>query len=1176
MKIFKTTNQSDKKYPKMNYLKTKRIVITMKLIVIISFVFTFSIAASSYAQVTRLNIDITAPAPVKSVLKMIEAQSNFRFFYTSELADLDRTVTASMNDKTIYEALNLLFAGTPVGYRVLENNFVVLSLEEILQGITITGIVTDTYGEPLPGVSIQIKGTTQGTATDANGAYSLQAPGENATLIFSYIGFSPQEITVGNRRTINIVMADNTRQLEEVVVIGYGTTRRADLIGSVSSVSAAQLKDIPITSAAMAITGKMPGVQVTQTEGSPDAEIKIRVRGGGSITQDNSPLYIIDGFPVDNMGAISPTDIATIDVLKDASSTAIYGARGANGVIIITTKSGYEGKPTISYNMYYGLKKNPKFYDVLSPYDYAFWQYELMGPNQIDSYEYFLGKFEDMKLYKDMQGTNWQKECLGRTGNSLYNNLSLSGGTKSIKYNMSVTRNNDEEVMLGSENARTTFAAKTTYVVNDWLDIEMNIRLSDQMIKGVGTSGSLDNMIYFRPIQGISDLVSSESRDDYELVSTFALDPVKQILDTYRRNANQRFSYNGAFNLKFLKDFTYRFSFNTDYIKQNIKLFYGLNTPQAYDASSMPLAQKDNIAGRSWQITNTVTYHKRDFLPDQNLNIMLGQEIYSNTSEQLRASVRYLPKYIDAEGGLAMMNMGTADPIYTMDAAPDNLSSFFGRAIYDYKGKYSLSATIRADGSGKFAPGYQWGYFPSAGAYWRISDENFMNGTETWLSTLKLRASFGASGNNRIRSDAWRKTLGVGTGDLFMDGPLGDRTPFIRPLSELANPTLKWETTVTRNLGLDFALWNYRLNGTLEFYHNTTKDLLISATIPATTGYTTQMQNIGQTSNRGIEIMLNGIIIDRRDFRLSGSFNIAFNKNRIDKLGETKRWFETALGGDRSSMEFLIEEGGKVGLMYGYELDGNGMYTFDDFTYNSANGTYTIKPGVPDNSSLIMNVGNNFGPGAIKFKKQPTSDPGNMSITTDDMVLLGDANPKHTGGFSISAEYKGIDFSAFFNWVYGNSIFNTNKLGWSTQWGARLYRNILGELDSNNRFTHYNPETGAYVSDPAELQALNKDAKYWSCSVHRAPLHSWAIEDGSFLRLNNMTIGYSIPKTIISRAKIEQLRVYFTGYNLWIWTNYSGYDPEVDNIRYTPLTPGCDASAYPKFRSYNIGLNLTF
>ncbi|MDR2473368.1 MAG: SusC/RagA family TonB-linked outer membrane protein, partial [Tannerella sp.] len=671
----------------------------------------------------------------------------------------------------------------------------------------------------------------------------------------------------------------------------------------------------------------------------------------------------------------------------------------------------------------------------------------------------------------------------------------------------------------------------------------------------------------------------STAGNDYDIITSFTVDPLKQTNDDYRRTSTKTFNYNGAFNIKFMPDLTYRGSFSIQYSEGATKRFYGLGTSNAMNYGLQPLAENQRNEGISYQISNTITYNKRNIIPDHNLNMMLGEELSYSKSETFRGSVKYLPKYIDAESGLAMMNLGTADPVYTSLGVPNAISSYFGRVQYDYKGKYLLNAVFRADGSSKFAPGKQWGFFPSAGLGWRISDERFMASTKKWLADLKLRASIGESGNNRISDDMFRKTLNVTTGSLFIDGATSSPTSYLTPSGTLANPDLKWETTITRNIGIDFSVFKHRLSGTVEVYKNSTTDLLISTNIPPNTGYTTQMQNIGETSNKGIEITLNGNIVRSNDFNLTASFNIGFNRNKIEKLGETKRWTVDAgwSGADGATADYLIYEGGKVGLIYGYETDfsTNGIYTFDDFTYNETNGSYTIKPGVANNSGLLGAKW--FRPGTLKFVNQnPDSDVNPDIVDANDKIVIGDTNPLHTGGFNISADYKGFDLSVFFNWVYGNDIYNANKLNFTNYWGGRLYKNILGYMDSKNRWIGYDRKTGALVNDPVLLQEMNKDAKYWYASMNRAPLHSWVVEDGSFLRLNNLTVGYTFPTKWLYKLNIKQLRIYATGYNLHIWTNYSGYDPEVDAIRSTPLTPGVDYNAYPKSRSYNIGLNLSF
>jgi TonB-linked SusC/RagA family outer membrane protein len=494
-----------------------------------------------------------------------------------------------------------------------------------------------------------------------------------------------------------------------------------------------------------------------------------------------------------------------------------------------------------------------------------------------------------------------------------------------------------------------------------------------------------------------------------------------------------------------------------------------------------------------------------------------------------------------------------------------------------------LQATFRADGSSKFAPGNQWGYFPSVSGAWRISDEPFMKTTQNLISNLKLRLSYGVAGNNRIGNDLWKKTFSVG-GDnvLYMEGNETTPTTYLVPGGMLSNPLLRWETTITRNGGIDFGFFKDRLSGSLELYHNTTKDLLIQATIPSSSGYTAQMQNIGQTSNRGLEISFNAAIVQTEDFLLSANFNIGFNKNRIDKLGETKRWEQSSNwgGSDGPQGDYLIEEGGQIGLMYGYVTDG--MYTFDDFTYDPGTG-YVLKEGIANNRSVLNP--RVFRPGILKFVNQNPDKPDDPDTeinesyqvdAVDDRVVIGNANPKHTGGFGLNVQYKAIDFSAFFNWVYGNNIYNANKLAYTALMGGRNYRNLLDMANSENRFTYLNPETGLLVTDPDELQAMNQNATFWSPAHSLVAFHSWAVEDGSFLRLNNLTIGYSLPPSWLSKIKVEQFRLYVTGYNLWLWTKYTGYDPEVDTRRTTPLTPGVDYNAYPRSRSFNVGLNLTF
>jgi len=1039
--------------------------------------------------------------------------------------------------------------------------------QSIIQQITIKGKIIDKNNQPLPGVNIIIKGTNTGTISDKNGNFSIDVSRDAKILVFTFVGMKTQEVEINGRTSIDIVMETEAFGIDEVVAIGYGTARRMDLTGSISSVTGSKIKDIPVSSAADAIVGQMPGVHVWRTEGSPDAEIIIRVRGGGSITQDNSPLYLVDGFPVDNINDIAPTDIQSIDVLKDASSTAIYGARGANGVILVTTKSGFEGiaKGKVSFNTYYGIKKPANLLDMMDPYNYVLWQYEAMP---MISAETFFGDYRDVDLYKEMKGTNWQKECLPG-GSSWYNNISFNGGSRDTKYNVSLTRNDEDEVLINSSYKRTNLMIKVTQKVNDWLTIDLNSTLSDykqdgNVVSSGGMYGSMLNIMQFRPIDGIEDYVDPSLVDpkDFEAEYKFIANPVNTLNDTYRKTKRQNFRINGAANIKLLKDLTYRFEYGQGYNSQNMDIFYGMNTYRARMLES-PVAEIRTTDSRSIRMSNVMTYDKDNLLPGSNLNIIVGQEFNNSKNFYKYNYADLFPRYIDAENSLKMMQLGSPQ-ISTTEYPKVVLSSFFGRVNYNYKKKYFASATLRADGSSKFAPGNRWGYFPSFGVSWNINEEEFLKDL-SWLSFLKLRASYGEAGNNRISDDAWRKTFSVKTGQLSL-GNFDGYTPFIAVNPILSNNSLKWETTITKNIGLDFGLWKGRLSGTVEFYKNVTKDLLVSIAIPASTGYSSQWQNIGQTSNKGVEVKLDGIVIDEKDFKLMASFNVGINKNRIDNLGDLEGW--AVRSGLENSNDYIIKKGEPVGLMYGYVTEG--MYTFDDFDYNPETKVYTIKEGVPNDKSTISAV--NFGPGTLKLM-----DTNNDSIVSEaDKVVIGNANPKHTGGINLSAQYKGFDLSAFFNWTYGNDVYYASKLFWTTNKESYWLRNLLSGMSRGNSWRRFNTETGLIETDPEILAEINKGVTLWSPHYTTSVAHSWMVEDGSFLRLNNLTIGYTLPSKLLNKIGIDRLRIYATGYNLWIWTNYTGFDPEVSTVRSTPLTPGVDYCQYPRSRTYNIGLNVEF
>lgn len=1053
-----------------------------------------------------------------------------------------------------------------------------ISLSVSAQNVTVTGTVKDKTGESVIGASVVEKGNTgNGTITDIDGNYSLSVP-SNATLVFSYVGMTTQEIHVKGQTTINVTMSDDAQALEEVVVIGYGSVKRKDLTGSVATVSSDALTAVPVATATEALTGKMAGVQITTTEGSPDAEMKIRVRGGGSITGDNTPLFIVDGFPVESISDIPASDIEDITVLKDASSTAIYGSRGANGVILVTTKSGKEGKVSVNYNAYYSWKKIAKTLDVLDPADYAKWQYEqalLRGKSYVEDYESYFGSFADIDMYNNIPYNDWQDLTFGRTGHTFNHNLSITGGSDKIKYAFSYSHMNDKAIMEGSDYKRDNFSLKLNSKPVKNVTLDFSVRYSETNIGGGGAndvSSTYDSdkrlkySVIYTPIP-LENMDSSAGSADDDLGNLYH--PLTAISDNDRDQERKTLNMSGSFGWEIFKNFKFKTELGYDDYRNDDLRFYGLttyyvkNVPSA-ENQNMPAIQIANTNRHKFRNTNTISYDFSDLFKGDNhhLNAMVGHEWIITKSSKLTNIVHGFPETFTAADAWKLTSMGTPFSIDNFYNPDDKLLSYFGRINYDYQSKYLLSATFRADGSSKFAAGNQWGYFPSAAVAWRISSENFMESTKGWLDDLKLRFSYGTAGNNNIPSGQMVQTYS-NSATSWING----FSNYWAPSKTMANPDLKWETTITRNLGLDFTLFGGRLNGTLEAYLNTTTDLLIQFPVGGT-GYDTQYRNMGETENKGFEATINWTIVNKKDWGISFNANIGFNDNTIKDLGMMNDFgAETYWASSEIGNDFWIAKGGSVGQMYGFRSDGR--YEASDFTgYDAATDTWILKEGVVDASAVVGKI----RPGSMKLKNIDGSEDN--KVTTDDREIIGDANPLHTGGFGISAYAYGFDLSANFNWSFGNDVYNANKIEF-TQTSKYQYRNMTSEMADGKRWTNLKAD-GTLCTDLNELAAMNANTTMWSPLTDRMVFSDWAVEDGSFLRLNTLTLGYTLPKSLLSKAGIQNLRFYVTGYNLFCLTSYSGYDPEVSTIRKTNLTPGVDYSAYPKSRQFVVGVNLNF
>lgn len=1066
------------------------------------------------------------------------------------------------------------------------------------QSFRISGqVTTDDDGSGIPGATVLVQGTTNGTITDIDGNYSLNIDDPKGVLVFSYVGYLSEEVPINNQTVINVTLEMDITQLDmvEIVDFGYGTVKKQDMTGSVATLSGQELAKIPVASAAQALTGRLPGVNVLTTDGSPGAEIVIRVRGGGSITQDNSPLLVVDGFIVSSIRDVPPTDIESINVLKDAAATAIYGAQAANGVIVITTKSPVAGKTSISYNGFIQFKNLPgdRRYEVLSPYEYALANYEyakLRSEADVRNFEKYFGKYDDMELYQSKAPTDWQEELFGDPKISQYHNLNISGGTEKTKMSLSLTHNQDEGLMIGSAYERSAINFKLNHAISKSLQLDLSTRITNTVTDGAGTSGNaqinIKDAIQTRPVNGIADeleidLNQVDSDDDFQSFLLSLISPTELAKQDWRKRTDNSYVLNAGLTWSVIDNLDLKTTFTTskDY-RENLR-FYGPLTGESFNnGGSLPLGQKEDRNNFSYRWLNTASYGFKNLGP-HSLDVLLGQEIYSNGGKGSFVRAEDFRLSITPEELFANMTFGRVDRHETYESTNSNRFSLFGRANYQFNNKYLLTFTIRSDASSKFAKENRVGIFPAVALGWKLSEEGFMSGAD-FVDELKLRVSYGQTGNDRINATATQFLFG-GTTNRGPGFGNVDNVYYTPSSNVLYNPDLVWETTINRNLGLDFSLVKARLAGSLDLYHNTTNDLLLQSAISPNTGFDSQWDNVGSTSNKGIELGLNAYVIDNADFTLSANFNIGLNRSTIEELdGTDERFFQSNWAStDLNNInDFYLKVGGTIGDIYGYETAG--MYTVDDFqSYDEVSGEYILKEGIPSSGAVVGNT--NIRPGFLKLRDLN----GDMVIDAQDRKVIGNTLPKHQGGFGLNARFKGFDASIFFNYKYGNDVYNTGKIQYN-QFRRVTYGNLLNTMNSDNRFTYididgsYTGTPGEVVTDLEQLQELNGDKNIWSHASHGiagAVIHSWAVEDGSFIRLNNLTVGYSLPLDLISKIGLSQFRIYATGNNLHIWSNYSGYDPEVSTSRnsdYSSLTPGVDYSSFPRSRSYTFGLNVTF
>lgn len=1049
--------------------------------------------------------------------------------------------------------------------------FVLFSMTVAMAQVLVKGTVIDKTGESVIGASIQVKGTTQGTITDIDGKFSLGVPDKKSVIVISFIGYATKELQVDPSKPMSIVLEEDTKVLDEVVVVGYQEVRKKDLTGSVAKADMNELLNTPVGSFDQTLGGRIAGVNVSSGEGTPGGTMNIVIRGNNSLTQDNSPLYVIDGFPVEDAAiasTINPSDIESLDILKDASATAIYGARGANGVVIITTKKGKVGKAQITYDGSVTMQHVTRTIPMMDAYEFVKLQAETYPASIANSTGGYLmeyqGKQWTLEDYRDIFQYDWQDEIL-RTALQHNHNIRITGGTEGVRYNASVSYYNQDGILLNSGYER--FQARANTVVKrDKLDISLTTNYSRSIQTGSTPSetsySGMNNLFYsvwgYRPVtypnKSMESLLNDVMDEAIDSSNDYRFNPIRSLKEEYRKYYINNLQMNGYVSYEFIKGLKLKVSGGYTYDARKNDQFNNSNTryggPTSTDKVNAQIIRNERL---TWLNENTLTYQtnikKKHFF-----NSLIGITFQNSDYEYYSLKSTHIPNESLGMAGMADGTLSSSSSLKSSWA----MMSYLARLNYNYKSQYYATASFRADGSSKFSKKHRYGYFPSGSLAWNFMEEEFMAPIKKVVGAGKLRVSWGLTGNNRIGEYdyyALLQMLKEKQGDYISNGSIPSGVyPFDNDMSSvgmvpvsLPNEDLKWETTEQWNVGLDLSFFDERLNFTADVYRKTTRDLLLEASLPLVSGYYSATKNIGKVRNDGLELSLSTVNIKTKDFTWTSDFNIAFNKNEVLELAENQLSLTTAAKFDQnynSQPSYIAKVGLPMGMMYGYLYEGT--YKYDDFI--KSGNSYTLKDNVPYFSSEA-----NTQPGMPKYK----DINGDGVIDSNDRTIIGRGLPIHTGGFTNSFAYKGFDLSIFFQWSYGNDIMNANRL---------FFENAGGKKDLNqfasyaNRWTPDNPDS--------DIPAATKSA---SNNV----ISSRIIEDGSYLRLKTVTLGYTFPKTLIAKAKLSNARVYLAAQNLWTWTSYSGYDPEV-SIRNSALTPGLDFSSYPRAFTLSFGVNLGF
>ena len=1152
----------------------KKFHLVMKLTWLLILVLCLQSAASVWSQTNTISLKKNNTS-LQELFSTIEDQTGYRFFYNNDEVDVSQKVTVNVLDKSVGDILNQAFRDLPYTFKELDNKLILVERNSAQAGINgsqqqrmISGKVTDVSGAPLPGVSVVLKGTTQGTITDANGNYSIINIPSGATLVFSFVGMKTQEIVVGNQTAINVRLNEETIGLEEVVAVGYGTIKKSDLTGSVSSVNSERLLDKPAFNVAQAISGKVAGVKIVERSGAPGGNPLIRIRGTNSINSDNTPLVVVDGVVgvANALTIMNPNEIESMEVLKDASATAIYGARGANGVILITTKRGFEGKVQVEYDGSVSLSVLQKHLNSLNAEEFMYMYTQAWknvekysdNPNWAacfdgsilpegeggDTYSEMPYLFErtteggypvpligrDGNYYKPRFDTDWEEEIF-EPSVSTNHQVSIRGGNENVKVGTFIGYSNESGLLRNSYFERFTGKTTVDFKVNKWLDISASLsgnknteRKNDVSYFSGGISRGVTEAFPIIPTKYpddpeiYGDYTSQYGRNaDFPCGEVDVQSPYEVSETTERITKRSQFTGNLTLNFRITPDLSFKSNFAVDDNSSKYNEYGGISVSRGDHGRAYIEVNKTFY----WQNENYLNYNK--VFGDHSVSGLLGA---SWSRYKWEEADTWNDHFFDDFYGWHNISVGTAErPAPSSEDGQNSLNSYFARVNYSYKSKYLLTLTGRVDGSSKFGEDSKYGFFPSGSVAWRISEEDFAKKIAA-LSNLKLRFSVGQTGNQEIGSYVTQGFIGstnVALGGTVYTG--------LYPNS-MANPNLKWEKTTQYDGGMDVGLFDNRISVVLDYYYKKTKDMLLDVPLPTSTTTGSVKENYGEVENKGFEVLINTHNIKGKDFNWYTDIAWSRNKNKIVKLGPTgadilrNSW----VGGANT----VLREGESVATFWG--LNRLGTYSTEE-------------------ASLAARYG--FVPGDVKYEDKNNDG----AINTSDGYLLGSAFPKWDMDFNNRIEYKNWDFSVDIKVSYGAKIQNrTNHSGEDRQTMGNSKATVLNAWRPDNQNTAI-----------GQVRPAMGGAYYQTY-----PDTHW-IEDAWYVRGDGITLGYSLPKSALSRAGIERLRVYLTAKNFFVIDDYSGYDPEgSDNDNMDSITPHMDFYQYPRPTAYTFGVNILF